>query len=275
MTHSCVDTTWWAEWKPVKETQQRHRTCISTSLLTRTSQLMMSPPDQTSIANIRKYGKGTVRLMSTSAPQDHASPITTYDNTTISSCPLYNRHLGDFTHHIVRNNGILFTDGSFNNGISAFAWAAQPPRFGDPLKNIDFNVLFAWHSDLVDGSIEDQNSYRAELGGILDAINSTNQICNHENITKGSCTIYCDSKGALCAAFGNKRPTPRWASYDLVRNIRCSIAKSPITCKYKHMKGHQDLHKKIETLNLIAQGNVLVDYLASSRLHKNSHQQEW
>lgn len=89
-----------------------------------------------------------------------------------------------------------------------------PPPFTGEISGVNFNVT---NSDFVEGSTEDQHSYRAELGGILNAIETTNQLCRKANITTGSCTLYCDSKGALHAAFGSKRPTPRWTSYDLVQ----------------------------------------------------------
>jgi hypothetical protein len=64
------------------------------------------------------------------------------------------------------------------------------------------------------------NSYQAELKGILAAIAFANKLCKESNIHKGMYTFYCDSKGALYAAFGLKWPTPRWSSYDLMWQIR-------------------------------------------------------
>lgn len=125
---------------------------------------------------------------------------------------------------------------------------------------------FLWNADLVYGADEDQISYRAEMGGILDAIRYTNRLCNGFNITAGACTIYCDSKGALCASFGTKTPNPRWASFDLVRHIRQALEASTITWTYQHVKGHQDNNVSFEVLDHIAQGNVIVDFLAAKKL---------
>jgi hypothetical protein len=118
-------------------------------------------------------------------------------------------------------------------------------------------------SGTVDGSEEDINSYRAELSGIMAAVEYTNTICNKYGISSGICTIYCDNKGALMASFGHKRPTPRWSSYDLVRRIRSAVATSPIQWKHYHVKGHQDSTGDFRALPYRAKGNVLADYFAT------------
>jgi hypothetical protein len=58
------------------------------------------------------------------------------------------------------------------------------------------------------------NAYRAELAGILAAINFTNDVCTSMKITSGTCKLYCVNKGALSASFGHKWPHPQWSSYD-------------------------------------------------------------
>jgi hypothetical protein len=148
------------------------------------------------------------------------------------------------------HNGVIFSDGSYANGRSSFAWVAQPPQFHVPLSAVDF-TSFWWNSDMVNGPADEQNSYRAELGGILDAIVHTNELCKEANISQGSCTIYCDSKGALAASFGAKHPTPRWSSFDLVYSIKQALHNSPITWKYVHVKGHQDKNKNLSSWILL------------------------
>ena len=93
----------------------------------------------------------------------------------------------------------------------------------------------------IPGEPKDQSLYRGELGGILASICYTNQISeNQHNVTEGECTMYCDNKGVLYAAFGWKDLNPQWASYDLVCLIRY-LSKSKITWKQgQHIKGHQD-----------------------------------
>jgi hypothetical protein len=176
-------------------------------------------------------------------------------------------------------NGVIFSDGSYDNGVASFAFLAQPDIPHDSISQFDYDST-AHGSGSAEGTEWDINSYRAELRGILAAIQFTNDACQSANITEGACTLYCDSKGALYAAFGHKRPTPRWSSFDLVTNIRNAIANSPVTWKYQHIKGHQDSHRPFHQLDYYAKGNVLVDQLASSRLRQNHHrnsttQQAW
>jgi hypothetical protein len=83
--------------------------------------------------------------------------------------------------------------------------------------------------------------------------------------------LYCDCKGALSAAFGHKRPTPRWSSFDIIRQIRQALAESPIRWKYQHIKGHQDAASSFGQLDIYAQGNIIVDHLASQKLLEDDH----
>jgi hypothetical protein len=129
-------------------------------------------------------------------------------------------------------------------------------------------------SGQVDGTAEDIHSYRAELMGILAAIEYTNTLCIQLGVSTGSCTIYCDNKGDLQASFGHKRPTPRWSSFDVVRRIRQELSTSPITWHHHHVKGHQDSSIPFQNSSYIASGNVLADHFAtqpsSNRLYASN-----
>jgi hypothetical protein len=245
----------WIVWRPKPE-NRRHRTRLSTSTYMVSSQITSQIPSNIGPASIRRVSKTIVTVMSTGT-------LSTTDGTPISrqSYSTPSRALDIFRYNITMNNGIIFTDGSYKQGVSTFAWAAQPPYFITPIGGVDFQS-FAWASDYVQGENEDQNSYRAELGGILAAILYTTEVCQTHNITRGECTLVCDNKGALFAAFGHKRPTPRWASYDIVRQIRTALRVSPIVWRHKHIKGHQDTNQRFENLHPMIQGNVLVDHLA-------------
>jgi RNase H. len=169
-------------------------------------------------------------------------------------------------------NGIIFTDGSYDNGVAPYAYVAQP-NIPDSVSEFDYDANIH-SSGSVEGTSWDLNSYRAELRGILAAIEFTNAVCKHaKNIKEGSCTLYYNSKRALYAAFGQKRPTPWWTSFDLVTKIRRAIAASPITWYHIHIKGHQDKQTSFQRLDYFAKGNVIVDHLASVYLRNGSHQQ--
>jgi ribonuclease HI len=171
-------------------------------------------------------------------------------------------HLSNFLYNILLHNGNIFTDGSSDKGKATYAVVVQPPAFNCDLQQID-TESFIHFAGQVEGSADDTHSYRAELAGILSAIEFTNNACTQKGLTTGRCTIYCDNKGALLASFGHKRPTPRWSSYDLVRRIRHALLVSPITWHYQHIKGHQDTAKHFSQLSNNAQGNVLADHFAT------------
>lgn len=88
-------------------------------------------------------------------------------------------------------------------------------------------------------------------------------------VDSGTCTIYCNNKGALIAAFGHKRPTPRWTCYDIVRKIRQATTISKIQWKHQHIKGHQDNSTAFQSLSHFAQGNFLADHFASQQTSSN------
>lgn len=169
-----------------------------------------------------------------------------------------------FLHNIRHHQGIIISDGSYDKGAMTYAFMAQPRKFEVSLETLDFSTIISG-SGYGYGEHFDSNSYRAELTGILESIKFTNNLCHAHNITHGSCTLYCDNKGALIASFGHKRPTPRWSSYDLVWRIRHALRESTISWKYAHVKGHQDTKIAFPNLDYIAQGNVIVDYLASQQ----------
>ena len=155
-----------------------------------------------------------------------------------------------FIDAIREGKGQIVSDGSCKHGRSTSAFVVLPTKI-------------IQGSNTIPGDPKDQNSYRGELGGILASICYTNKICENHEVNEGDCTMYCDNKGALCAAFGWKEPNPRWASYDLVCLIRYHLAKSQIQWKGQHIKGHQDSGTAYEDLDIIAQGNVDADHYAA------------
>jgi len=128
-----------------------------------------------------------------------------------------------YLYQIVMGYGSVFTDGSYCKGRATYGVVIQPRKFSVPQEHIDLAEL-VWDTGTVNGHPSyDLHSYRAELAGILCALKITIDLCNQAKINQGTCTLYCDNKGALLAAFGGKRPTPRWDSYDLLRINECGI----------------------------------------------------
>jgi len=221
-------------------------------------------PDDTSPVSVA-HNRGLVTITSTQAPVpcDHMGP--TDRPVAFHTTPHMDPKTRRFMYNILLDNGIIFSDGSFHNHKASYAVLAQPCGTWNSITDIDYDQLF-YHSGLVTGSEWDINSYRAELQGILIAITITNDLCQSTGITCGKCTLYCDNKGALSAAFGHKRPTPKWSSYDLVKQIRDAVIISPIRWSYHHVKSHQDDQRPFCSLDYFAQGNVIVDFLASRAL---------
>lgn len=255
----------WDVWRPAME-NRRNRTRRSASYFVCSQQNVSQISGPMRLASI-EYEGTRVRLLTTSRTVHHQSlPAGNLQGT-----PMTPARAGNiqevFKDNILMHNGIIYSDGSYENGRSSFAWAAQPPVFDTSITAVDFSS-FWWNADLVHGDSDEQNSYRAELGGILDAILHTNALCRDENISQGSCTIFCDSKGALAASFGSRQPTPNWASFDLVHSIKQALDVSPIQWKCVHVKGHQDKSTNFEHLDPSAQGNVIVDHLASKCLRE-------
>jgi RNase H. len=175
-------------------------------------------------------------------------------------------------YNLLLRQGTVFTDGSSDKCKATYAVVIQPPEIKCPLKDMDEDS-FIHFDGWVDGSTDDLHSYRAELSGILAAIEYTNRLCNKHGISTGLCTIYCDNKGALSASFGTKRPTPRWSCFDLVWRIRQELIASPIHWKSHHVKGHQDERSDFVQLSSIAQGNVLADHYATQAYNKRNNAQ--
>jgi len=161
-----------------------------------------------------------------------------------------------FIEKIRQGNGQIVSDGSCKDGRSTSAFVVLPNKA-------------IQGSNTIPGEPKDQSSYRGELGGILASICYANKICENHNVPEGGCTMYCDNKGALCAAFGWKDPNPQWASYDLVCLIRYHLAKSKIKWKGQHIKGHQDTTTPYDELDIIAQGNVDADHYAAIEMNIN------
>jgi len=63
-----------------------------------------------------------------------------------------------------------------------------------------------------------------------------------------------------------EKNNPRWASYDLICMIKYHLKQSPIQWAKKHVKGHQDDHKKFKDLDEWSQANVLADQVAKAEL---------
>jgi hypothetical protein len=114
------------------------------------------------------------------------------------------------------------------------------------------------------GIEQEQDPYRAELGGIYGCIAYVNQLAKLHNITTGTITLACDCWSALVNVFYHAYDTPSQAQFDLVHACRLLISDSPITWQAHHVKGHQDDHVAYTDLDRWGQLNVDMDTLAKN-----------
>lgn len=266
LIYELSDSGRWKTWHPSNTPPLRYYTRSSGQLFEVQGQTERFPQDSC-IISIKPKGQ-YVQITSFgcySLDVPGSNPLRTLisnENTNIQSKRIQELN---FMYHIMLNNSKIFSDGSYDCDKASFAFLAQPPVLPMTQHYVVFDELL-WFTGMAEGATLDLNLYRAELTGILGAVEYTVDLCRKNQIQRGRCTIYCDSKGALSAAFGHKRPTPRWTSYDLVRRIRAVIKTSPIKWRGEHVKGHQDNFKKFEHLSNTAKSNVIVDYLALEQL---------
>lgn len=262
--YECKGYSCWHIWHKSKNAGRLAR--ASTNMYEFREETQNKPVDWCRMISITKYGSNIV--LQGIARQQNGNR----QSSTLNTCQ-HNRGNGPsvlisyYLYNIQLNNGLIISDGSFDKDVMTYAYVAQPKKHHERLQNIDYTTILHG-SGHASGDRADGNSYRAELAGMLAAITFTNSVCTRYNVGKGRCTIYCDNKGALNAVFGHKRPTPRWLSFDLVRQLRHAVKYAPIMWKCQHVKGHQDNTGSFTSLDSFAQENVIVDHLANLQRDK-------
>jgi hypothetical protein len=93
--------------------------------------------------------------------------------------------------------------------------------------------------NIVPGPIEEGDSYRCELAGLIGIVSVTNAICLLHQVTSGSVTVACDNKSSLYIFEPDFVPEPTHQSFDLVNSLANLIQRSPVIWKAEHVRGHQ------------------------------------
>ena len=156
---------------------------------------------------------------------------------------------------LIQGNAIAVCDGSYKDhfGTAGFViqlWDNQQSRI------IGANVT-PGHSD-------DQNPYRSEIGGIFGIIVVVEAVAKLYDICDGAIELACDCESGLTTIFEHTYDTPSQPHHDLIHEIRIKLAASPITWKFRHVRGHQDKHVSFHMLDMWGQLNVEMDSLAKS-----------
>ena len=155
---------------------------------------------------------------------------------------------------------IEVSDGSHQGPHSASAFIiTRRKQQGAPFSNVT-------GSNVVPGTPAEQDSYRAELGGLMGLVTALEVLCSLHKITSGAIELGLDGEGAYKAIFVSGPPQANDKAYDLLRAIRTKIACLPITVTGRHIKGHRDEEVAYYKLNRWERLNVQMDKAAKRRL---------
>ncbi len=123
---------------------------------------------------------------------------------------------------LIQGNAIAICDGSYKDhfGTAGFAIQQGTQR---AQRIIGANVT--------PGHPDDQNPYRAEIGGIYSIVVVVEAIVQKYHVTTGTIELGCDCASGLTAIFEHEYDTPSQPHHDLIHEIRRKLALSPITWK--------------------------------------------
>ena len=168
------------------------------------------------------------------------------------------------------NQVIAVSDGSYEDGLSCSAFIITTKSAKGELMNPAISGR-----NCIPGNVTDQNSYRAELGGIMGVVVSLGILCNLHNITAGQVEIGLDGKEAMNQVFAPWDPKPDAPSYDMILDIRRKIKLLPLTLSGRHIEGHQDdpnkkNYKPFKHIDRWGKLNILMDKRAKKLLRQRA-----
>ena len=97
--------------------------------------------------------------------------------------------------------------------------------------------------NIVPGPIEDGDSYRCELAGLIGIVTLAQNICQFHSIAEGKIKIHCDNISTLRIFEPFFIPEPSQDSFDLVSCLHSLLRQCPFTLEVIHVKGHALKHK--------------------------------
>ena len=98
--------------------------------------------------------------------------------------------------------------------------------------------------NVVPGPLQDGDSYRCELAGLIGAMVIVLTLCESHSITQGGMTVACDNISTLRIFNPNFVPEPSAESFDLVCCLHSLVLKIPIVLQAVHVRGHALKRKK-------------------------------
>ena len=116
-----------------------------------------------------------------------------------------------------------------------------------------------WVRQRTKAQTDELSAYRAELGGILAVVLMVQVICRRWDLHEGQVVIGCDCEPALWNVFGDGEVSTKMSGFNLIRIIRKEMRNTPIKWIARHVRGHQDEHKAMESLDRWETANVEAD----------------
>jgi hypothetical protein len=169
---------------------------------------------------------------------------------------------------ISKGTAIAVSDGSYKDGRGTAGFILETSEnFESKNRIVGVNSI--------PGEQEDQSSYRSEIGGVSGVVETVGILCNRFAIKSGDIKVGLDGEQAMQNIFGNWPLYPGQADYDLLKDLREKIKKSPITWTGIWVEGHQDEDTSFEDLDQWSQLNVESDGLSKDYWNSCMENEEW
>ena len=154
---------------------------------------------------------------------------------------------------IILGKAIAVCDGSYKDQFGTAGFVIQ---------NGDSPIDRITGANVTPGHPEEMNPYRSKIAGIFAIVVIIEAIARFHDIQEGIIELGCDCESGITAIFTHKYDTPKQPHHDLIHEIRQTIAKSKLTWKYRHVRGHQDKHATYNMLDMWGRLNVEMDTMA-------------
>ena len=211
--------------------RRRYITVLSTGMSTYTNDdVPASPSIQQSIQNLPMGLQWTIDRIKTT---DNGNTIATA---------------------IRNNNAVAVSDGSLKHNKGTAAFVIEGSTSVNRISGVN----------RVPNPVNEGDSHRCELAGIIAILMVLEILCKRNHVTKGSITIACDNKHAINAMDAEYTPDPSHLNFDLVKIVWRTIKTLPITIKGVHVKGHQDDTTDVSQLSREAILNIEMDHMAKA-----------
>jgi hypothetical protein len=156
---------------------------------------------------------------------------------------------------ISNDTAITVSDGAFKDGRGTADFVLEDSEHPcEDSRAIGVNT--------VPGSLDDNSAYRSEISGVSGVVSTVNCVCKAYGVTKGSIEVGLDGDQAMKAISGDWLLKSDDPDFDLLQDLRAKLERSPLTWKWRWIKGHQDDKASFKDLDRWGQLNVICDGLA-------------